>query len=1014
MRLFKTFCLSLLLILTFALPVAAVDSLKDLKLDVKKFRLNNGMLFLVVERHTTPQVACRVAIRAGSALDQNGKTGMAHMLEHMLFKGTKNFGTLDHIRDQELQEKIEAAYQVVLEEQHKRSPNPEIINARLAEMQKLRQEVLPVFVPQAFSTQLSRNGAIHINAYTTPDQTQYFMSMPSDMIEQWFSMAGEQIFEPAFREFYVEKEVIQREWGYRYVGNPGGAAWLDLQSLAYTAHPYRNPTIGWESDIAEFNTWDAIAFHQKYYTPNNAVCVLVGDITLEKARDLAEIYFGRYIKGGSAPERVTREPKQEGSRQSIRILKGARKPLVRIGFHGPEIGTKDFYALDILDMVLSYGRSARLTRELIDKGLAQEAWAYNPDNRYAALLLLGGSPREAVELQNPDLTAEQKYQIYLKSCENLEALLLKEAEKFKTEPVSEQELKRIKKLIYRDLVEQIRSNEALAELLATQEIEIGWRYFVDYLEKIAEITPEEIKLAAIRYIEPNRKNTVYVIPGNEPETESEPYEENRAPKGPTAAKPALAVAPQVNFSIYPTPEGWKHPLSFKRKPKKIQFPQADILEVGKTTVFFLADNELPMIHLNLLVKAGTVDLPDNLTGLDDLFERCLIRGGTKNFSPEEFATLLDENAIGLSVKVLEEQTTLTLSVLKEDWGKGLAFLTEILTQPGFDPGILTASKSQILTELRRQGGDAEAVAGRELMLQHFRNHPYGRDPLLALNTLPALTDQDLRQFLRTYFVPNNMVISVAGDIGREKLTADLHKLLQILPVSEKPVRNLAEPPENPPVLALVHKPGQSQSQVFLALPGLKRTHADYWKMDLLMDILGGEAGLLSQRLREELGLVYAGGFYQTYKWQTGLLIGYLSSRGDLTAETIQETVKIMNRLRTEVPAEELEQKRLAQLNSFVFSLDTPAALVDAYSRYYLRGEDLNTLEKIQEAYLTAGKKELEALAKRWLDQRKLQIVIVADKTTPIKRREGPEVTLEQDLKALAEKLGLPYQEIPLR
>ena len=304
MRCFKPFLLGLFLLMLCLSPALGTDSGLQLNLDVKEFRLNNGMLFLVVERPATPQIAFRLAIRAGSALEESGKTGIAHMLEHMMFKGTKNFGTLDHKTDQVLQEEIEAAYQVVLEESKKREPDQQRINKKLAEMDELRREVQQLYVAQAFSSQLGKNGAVGVNAFTTKDQTQYLVSVPSDMIEQLFSILSEQLFEPAWREFYVEKEIVQREWAYRYVNDAGGAVWLDLDSTAYRAHPYRNPVIGWKSDIEKFSTADAMAFHEKYYNPTNAVCVLVGDITVESARKFAETYFGRYPAGRLSPEKV--------------------------------------------------------------------------------------------------------------------------------------------------------------------------------------------------------------------------------------------------------------------------------------------------------------------------------------------------------------------------------------------------------------------------------------------------------------------------------------------------------------------------------------------------------------------------------------------------------------------------------------------------------------------------------------------------------------------------------------
>ena len=185
-----------------------------------------------------------------------------------MFKGTKNFGTLDVAKDAELQQQIEAAYQSILNEQQKRSPDEKLIQKKRAEMERLRAEVQKIYVPQAFSSQLGKIGAVGVNAFTTKDQTQYMASVPSDMLEQWFSIMSEQIFEPSWREFYVEKEVVQREWAFRYINDPGGAAWLDLYATAYTAHPYRNPTIGWKSDMEKYSTLDAIGFHQRYYNPS--------------------------------------------------------------------------------------------------------------------------------------------------------------------------------------------------------------------------------------------------------------------------------------------------------------------------------------------------------------------------------------------------------------------------------------------------------------------------------------------------------------------------------------------------------------------------------------------------------------------------------------------------------------------------------------------------------------------------------------------------------------------------
>jgi len=1010
---FKTLALTFTLLVLAASLSFAAGTASDITIDVKEFQLKNGMMFLVVERPTMPQVACRLSIRAGSALEQTGTTGIAHLLEHMMFKGTKNFGTLDPERDRELQEKIEAAYQVALTEQGKRNPNQALIREKLEEMDALRAEVQEIYVPQAFSSQLGKNGAVGINAFTTKEETQYLCSVPSDMIEQWFSIISEQLFEPSWREFYVEKEVVQREWAFRYINSPDGAAWLDLNATAYTAHPYRNPTIGWKSDMEKYNTMDAVEFHRRYYNPTNAVCVLVGDVRAEDAERLAKIYFERYPAGGRSPEIVTEEPPQQGPRRGVRFLKGARTPLVRIGFHGDRMGTRDFYALDAMTMVLSLGRSARLTQHIINRGLAVEAWAYNPDNRYGGMIIFGGSPNELDELKEGTHTEEEQRQAYLNSCRELEDLLIAEADTMKEQLVSSHELERIKKLNRREFLERMRSNEKLAGTLATLEVQVGWRYLGDYLKRIAEVTPEDIREAARKYIRTENQTSVYVIPGGKPDQPPEPYTEVRS-LGIGAASKLSAPDTFHNNSAFPTPEGWKHPLSFNRQPKKIAYPEPDTTRIGDTTIFYLPDRELPLIDLTLLVKAGEVDIDDEKAGLADILSDITLRGGTLNYSPSELAQVIDENAIRVSVSVGEEVSSVNLSVMKGDWEKGMELLEEILVRPAFDENVLKVIKDQAMVALNRQADQAQAVAMREGMIWHFHGHPYGRDPLLGLKTIPDIASDDLKSFMSTYFVPGNMVAAVSGDIALDEAAAGLNKLLRALPQGRAPERSLGEPDENKAVLAIIDKPGQAQSQVVFMLPGFKRTNPSFWKARLLTDIFGGSDSLMYTRLRDDLGLVYSAGFFQSYKWNAGALVGYIGCRGDRTVTSIEETLKIMNSLRSSIPRKDFELKRLDALNSFVFNVDTPAELVEVYSSYYMRGEPLDTLERIQDAYLQATRDELRNLAVRLLDPEKLQVFIVADTMIPAKKTDGTQLTLEQDLKLLAERIGIPYREITLR
>jgi len=593
-------------------------------------------------------------------------------------------------------------------------------------------------------------------------------------------------------------------------------------------------------------------------------------------------------------------------------------------------------------------------------------------------------------------------------------VLLAELDQLKTELVSPQELERLKKLNRRDFIDRLRSNESVAGTLATIEVQAGWRYLKDYLRSIDAVTPEDIRRVARQYGRSENKTSSFVIPGGAANRPPEAYTEVRSISGKTAAGRELYKGSLQNHSIYPTPAGWKHPLSFARHPHRVDYPEAVQMAIGGAKVFFLPDHELPLIDMTIHVKAGAVDLENSEAGLTDLLAGTIIRGGTESRSPSELAMLLDDNAIQLGVDIGLEETVIKLSVMSSDWERGLGILQEVLGRPRFDAKVLEVAKEQEMAALGRQAEDAQSVAMRESMIWHFNGHPYGRDPLEGAKVIPTLTQVDLRRFLSSHFVPANMVVAVSGDIQLGQVRESLGHFISGLPAGPASQRRLAKPSPTPPVVTLIHKPGQVQSRIVAVQPGIQRIDPRYWKMNLLTSVFGGSDSLMYTRLRDDLGYVYSAGYYQTAKWEAGLLVGIIGCKGDKTVDAILETVSIMKSLHQGIPGRELELKRLDTLNSFVFNLDTKAELVQAYSRYAMRQEPLDTLGRIQDSYFAATGEELKGLALQLLDPRKMQLHVVADKTTPVQKADGRTLTLEEDLKGMAQTLGLPFREIELR
>lgn len=996
-------CLAAALVAAGFCNTVFANATATVKVSVESFTLPNGMLFLVVNRPDLPQVACRLTIRAGSTFESAGNTGIAHMLEHMLFKGTKNFGTTDLKRDLELQKMIEAAYQSILSEQNKTAPNQAKIEQAQAQMAELREQARNIFVPNVVFTQLGKNGAININAMTSYDFTMYTSDVPADMLEQWFSLMSEQIFEPVWREFYVEKDVVLREWAYRSANDPGSLAMFNFKAAAYQASPYKNPVIGWLSDIERFSTMAAIAFHSKYYSPNNAICVLVGDVDVKEAQRLANIYFKRYPKGEDVAAYVTREPKQLGLRTVTAELAGAKTPLVFIGFHGPELGSADFYALDLLSMVLSNGQSSRFNQNLINTGLMTGASAFNPDSRFATNFMMVGVP--ALKSANGDYD-------YAALCQEAQNLLLNEIAEVIANGITEKELARAQTMARRQFIDTLRSNDELAYILATYEVYIGYTYLNTYLSELAKITAQDVQRAAAKFLTAQNMTVSVVLPGGDSAETPVEYHETREYK-PGDERGEYMPPNFDNHSIYKTPAGWRHPLSFLREPELIQYQAAEEFTVNGVRVFYLKDESVPLAEMKILVKAGSVDVADDKQGLNRLLESVLIQGGTKNHSPQQLAEIIDDNAMQISVNSAKEQTAITVSVLSDTFEYSLNLLSEILTAPALHETVFNAAIQQALAGLHMDSGDAQWLAFNAAPKLFFGDGPYGRDALDQLQTLPNITPDDVRAFINSYFTPENMTIAFAGNVERAEVERLLTRFTAGLPQKAAPARNVL----NMGVggnsgLYLMHKPGQVQSQIVLMLPGVKRENPDYWKLNLLATLYGvGSESLLVTRLRDDLGLVYSSAFWETENWQNGYFMGWIGSKGAGTGLAIREALSLMEGLKAGVKEEEVKRTQLKMLNGFVFNLDNKFDLAATYAGYALRGAPMDMLTTIQEAFRDATAAELTELAQRFFDINKMQIVVVADKNTEVTQPNGETLTVLEDLRKTAASLGLTFTEM---
>ncbi|MCF8107595.1 MAG: insulinase family protein [Desulfohalobiaceae bacterium] len=477
-------CIGILILAVWGQPVLAGSYLQAFEDKVTAFSLENGLRFLVIERHQAPVVSFVTFVNVGSVDEPRGQTGIAHLFEHLAFKGTPNIGTSNWEREQTLLDRVDAAYTQWLQAKYRDQTDEAQLTTLRDRFETLRTEARQFVVPNAFAKIIEKNGGTDLNAATARDYTMYFCSLPANRIELWFSLESDRLLHPVFREFYTEKQVVLEERRMRVDSNPTGRLIEELLTQAYQAHPYRTPTLGWTTDIIATTRADLRSFYEQYYRPGNLTVAIAGDVDPERIKTLARTYFGSMKTRETTLPIITREPSQRGERQFTH--RGPNQPVYLEAYHTVAQSHPDSPTLDILSDILSRGRVSRLYRSLVDDaGLAQHIQTFNgfPGDQYPGLFVV-----YAVSRQNAEVN-------------ELVAALHTELTRIKKQGISQEELERAKTRLRADLVRNLRSNLGLARRLARAEAqEGGWRQPFTYLDRLQRIDPAMIRRVANDYL----------------------------------------------------------------------------------------------------------------------------------------------------------------------------------------------------------------------------------------------------------------------------------------------------------------------------------------------------------------------------------------------------------------------------------------------------------------------------------------------------------------------------------
>jgi len=488
------FCVLLAVAALVAL-VPAASSGYNLEERVQRVTLENGLRLLLVERHTSPTVALYIRHLVGAADEADGQTGAAHLLEHMLFKGTRTIGSKNFKEEERVLKRIRETGTALDRERMKGARADEAEIKRLEQkLKELQSEAKEWVVENEIDRLYTENGAVGLNASTGQDVTTYKVSLPSNRIELWARIEADRMTNPVLREFYTERDVVMEERRQTYESVPARKLSELFFATAFAANPYRRPIIGWPSDIAFLSPDYLESFFRQYHAPGNTVIAIVGDIDAAKTLEMVKKYFGPIPAHPPAVRRVTEEPPQSGPKR-VTLVADANPHLI-IGWHKPTLPAFEDYVFDVIEALLSKGRTSRFHRNIVQgKQLAEDVNAANgmPGARYSNLFMISGTPRHP---HGPD---------------ELEEAVYAELETLKKEPVKKQELEKIVNQLRAEFIRELNSNSGLASRLSYYEIITGdYRYMTRYIDMIEKVTPKDIMEAAKKYLtEENR--TVAVL-----------------------------------------------------------------------------------------------------------------------------------------------------------------------------------------------------------------------------------------------------------------------------------------------------------------------------------------------------------------------------------------------------------------------------------------------------------------------------------------------------------------------
>ena len=876
------------------------------RLPVETITLSNGLKVMLSQEHRLPMVSVNLWYHVGPANEDAGRTGFAHLFEHMMFQCSKHVPCDSHLK------LLEAA------------------------------------------------GASDLNGTTDYDRTNYFETVPSNQLELalWLESdrMGYLLDKVDQAALSNQQDVVRNERRQSVENQPYGMAEEALvQSLFPDGHPYYGNVIGSHADIQAAKLDDVKKFFRQYYAPNNAALAIVGDFDPAQTKKLVEKYFGTLKRGPEVPPITATTPKITSERRKV-VPSRVELPRVYMAWITSPIFKPGDADADLASTILGGGRSSRLYKKLVyEKQIAQNVSATQQS------LILGS-------VFQIDVTARPGHTV-----DEIEKAIDEELNAFRARPPDATELERARNTIETNIIgglERLGGFGGIADRLNSYNHYLGTP---DYLEKDIQryraVTPESIQAFAREQLQPNARVVVHAVPG-EPQIDP-------GPPPATVTKTEGQGAESINPD-----EPWRNemPKGAAAKPLQLATPMTATLPNGLTLI--LSERRgVPIVAANLVLRTGSDANPGRKPGLANFVAAMLDEGaGTRDALQiaDEVARLGGSLTTGSSM----DATTVSARSLAKNFPAMLDLIADVTLRPSFPAAEVERQRASRLAQLVQQRENPAQLAGQITAAALYGDeHPYGYTEIGTEGAVKGMSRDDMQQFWRQNFVPNNAALVVAGDISMTDLRALVEKAFGgwMRGTPTKPA--FGSPSTTQAKIIIVDKPGAPQTQLRVAAIGAARSSPDFRAMQVMNLALGGLfASRINMNLREEHGYTYGANSQFSFRKSAGPFQVASGVRTDVTAPAIGEIFKEIRGMTDKaMPAEELAGAKSAMVNSLPGAFETASNAVGNFSNIFIYSLPLDYYSHYADQVNAVTSEQALAMAKKYLRPDRLVVIAVGDR-----------------------------------